>query len=131
LLYTALLSELYRTALYPGISYLHSPQTRRFSLALDLVEPFKPLMVDRLIFRLFGQKEIGSNDFRSDCNGILLKDSSRKKIISLWDEQLRKTVKNAELNRSVSYRQLLRRDCYKFIKFLLEGKEFKPYRIQY
>src|SRR6056297_2792810 len=73
LLYTALLSELYRTALYPGISYLHSPQTRRFSLALDLVEPFKPLMVDRLIFRLFGQKEIGTNDFRSECNGILLK----------------------------------------------------------
>lgn len=131
LLYTAMVSELYRTALYPGISYLHSPQSRRFSLALDLVEPFKPLMVDRLIFRVLRKKEINDNDFRPSSNGILLKDTARKKLITLWDEQLRETVKNVELNRSVSYRQLLRRDCYKLIKFLLEGKEFKPYKVRY
>jgi CRISPR-associated protein Cas1 len=131
LLYTAMVSELYRTALYPGISYLHSPQSRRFSLALDLVEPFKPLMVDRLIFRVIKKNEITDNDFRPNSNGVLLKEATRKKVLSLWDEQLRTTVKSSELNRSVSYRQLLRRDCYKLIKFLIEGKEFKPYRVKY
>ena len=64
LLYAACVSELYRTALYPGISYLHTPQTRRYSLALDLVEPFKPVLVDRLLFRLWGCRMVGDKDFR-------------------------------------------------------------------
>ncbi len=131
LLYTACVSEMYRTALYPGISYLHAPQSRRFSLALDMVEPFKPLMVDRLIFRLFDRNEISDNDFKDHTNGVLMTDEARKRIISAWDEQIRTTIDYPELKRSVSYRQLLRLDCYKLIKFLLEDQAFKPYRISY
>ncbi len=131
MLYTACVSELFRTALYPGISYLHSPQSRRYSLALDLVEPFKPLLVDRLIFRLFGRNEIGDSDFEDHSNGVLLKNDSRKRVLQAWDEQLRRTVEYPSLNRSVSYRQLLRLDCYKLIKHLLEDEPFVPYRIAY
>ena len=131
LLYTACVSELYRTALYPGISYLHTPQTRRFSLALDLVEPFKPLMVDRLLFRLWGCRMIGDKDFRRHSNGFLLTDEARRKVLLEWDQELRQTVHCPSLNRSVSYRQLLRLDCYKLVNHLLEGREYKPYRIDY
>ncbi|MCM8536730.1 MAG: type I-B CRISPR-associated endonuclease Cas1b [Lentisphaeraceae bacterium] len=131
LLYTTCVSEMYRTALYPGISYLHTPQTRRFSLALDLVEPFKPLLVDRLIFNLLNNNEITAKDFRKHTNGLLMTDEARKKVLGAWDEVLRRTVKYPALNRSVSQRRLLRLDCYKLIKFLLEDQEFKPYRIAY
>lgn len=131
LLYTACVSELYRTALYPGISYIHAPQSRRFSLALDLVEPFKPLMVDRLIFRLFSRGDISAKEFQAHGNGILLTDSGRQKILKIWDKQLRTTVSYPALKRSVSYRQLLRLDCYKLIKHLLEKQEYSPYRIPY
>lgn len=131
MLYTACVSELYRTALYPGISYIHAPQSRRFSLALDIVEPFKPLMVDRLIFRLFGHGNISEADFEPHSNGVLLKDESRKTVLKAWDETLRTTVEYPSLNRSVSYRQLLRLDCYKLIKHLFENQDFSPYRIPY
>lgn len=131
MLYTSCVSELYRSALYPGISYLHSPQSRRYSLALDLTEPFKPLIVDRLIFRLFDRSEILDKDFRPHTNGILMTDEARKRILASWDECLRTTVHYPPLNRSVSYRRLLRLDCYKLIKFLLEDEPFKPYRIEY
>jgi CRISPR-associated protein Cas1 len=131
MLYTACVSELHRTALYPGISYMHAPQSRRFSLALDLVEPFKPLMVDRLIFRLFNHGDIGKDDFHPHSNGVLLKDDSRKRVLQAWDEQLKTTVEHPALKRSVSYRQLIRLDCYKLIKHLLEGTNFEPYRIPY
>ncbi len=131
LLYTAGVSELYRTALYPGISYLHTPRTRRFSLALDLVEPFKPLLADRMIFRLLDSRTISDSDFRRHSNGCLLTDDARHRILQEWDQELRKTVHYAPLNRSVSYRHLLRLDCYKLINFLLEGREYLPYRIGY
>ncbi len=129
LLYAACVSELYRTALYPGISYLHTPQTRRFSLALDLVEPFKPVLTDRLLFRLWGCRMIGDRDFRKYSNGFLLTDDARRRILQEWDQELRQTVHCPALNRSVSYRQLLRFDCYKLINHLLEGREYKPYRM--
>jgi len=131
MLYTTCVSEMYRTALYPGISFLHSPQSRRFSLALDLVEPFKPLIVDRMIFRLFDRNEITNNDFRKHTNGILLTDEARRRVLAAWDEQLRTTIHYPALKRSVSYRRLIRLDCYKLIKFLLEDQMFTPYRISY
>lgn len=131
LLYTACVSELFRTALYPGISYIHAPQSRRFSLALDLVEPFKPVMVDRMLFRLVCKNMITDQHFRENSNGVLLNDDGRKLVLQTWDEQLRTTVEHKALKRSVSYRQLLRLDCYKLIKHLLENTPYAPYRISY
>ena len=131
LLYTACVSELYRTALYPGISYVHAPQSRRFSLALDLVEPFKPVLTDRLLFRLFGQQLIGDDDFNEHSNGVIMNETARRTVIKEWDAQLRTTIEHPKLNRSVSYRQLLRLDCYNLAKHLTENTPYVPYKIRY
>ena len=50
MLYGKVVSEIYKTQLNPTISYLHEPFNKRFSLALDISEIFKPLIVDRFIF---------------------------------------------------------------------------------
>jgi CRISPR-associated protein Cas1 len=81
LLYTTVVTEIYRTGLYPGISYLHSPQERRISLALDLSEVTTPVIVDRMLARLFNTKSICDTDFIKDSNGVLLKADSRKRVI--------------------------------------------------
>lgn len=128
LLYTACVSELYRTALYPGISYIHQPQSRRYSLALDLVEPFKPLLADRMVFRLWNSNMISDRDFLPASNGFILTDDARRMIVSEWDNELKHTIFLDSLKRSVSYRQLLRLDCYKLVNFLLEDREYQPYR---
>ncbi|MCZ7381074.1 MAG: type I-B CRISPR-associated endonuclease Cas1b [Candidatus Methanoperedens sp.] len=44
LMYTTTLSEIYNTQLNPTISFLHEPFERRFSLALDVSEIFKPMV---------------------------------------------------------------------------------------
>ena len=62
-LYTKVLSEIYKTQLNPTISYLHEPSTKRFSLSLDIAEIFKPLIVDRLIFYLLNKNMINEKDF--------------------------------------------------------------------
>ena len=128
LLYTACVSEIYRTALYPGISYIHSPQSRRYSLALDLVEPFKPIIADRMVFRLWNSNMISDKDFMPASNGFILTDDARRMILGEWDNELKKTIYMDSLNRSVSYRQLLRLDCYKLINFLLENRDYQPYK---
>lgn len=70
LVYTKTLSEIYKTQLNPTISFLHQPGTRRFSLALDVSEVFKPLIADRLIFSLLNRKQITEDSFVKDLNGL-------------------------------------------------------------
>ncbi|MCW7078367.1 MAG: CRISPR-associated endonuclease Cas1 [Canidatus Methanoxibalbensis ujae] len=61
----------------PAISYLHEPFERRFSLALDIAEVFKPFLVDRVIFKLVNMNMLCDNDFVSDLNACLLNERGR------------------------------------------------------
>ena len=130
LLYAATLSEIYITQLNPTISYLHEPSQRRFSLALDLSEIFKPLIVDRLIFRLLNRGEIDDNDFKSigKAKGVYMKEDSRKKFVQAFEESLQTTVKHRRLKRHVSYRYLIRLEAYKLIRHLVNIETYKSLR---
>ena len=127
MLYSTVLSEIYNTQLNPTISYLHEPSERRFSLALDLSEIFKPILVDRLIFYLVNKRMLGEDDFEKDLNYCLLNDKGRKIFIKNYDERLKKTIKHRELKRKVSYKRLIRLEAYKLIKHLLGSKKYKPF----
>jgi len=48
IIYTVMLSEIYKTHLDPRIGYLHTTNFRRFILNLDAAEIFKPIIIDRL-----------------------------------------------------------------------------------
>ena len=63
LLYTTVLSELYQTYLHPSVSFLHEPSERRFSLSLDIADIFKPIIVDRTIFKLVNNNMISKKHF--------------------------------------------------------------------
>ncbi len=129
LIYTSCLSEIYATQLNPTVSYLHSPGERRFSLCLDISEIFKPLIGDRMIFSLLNRNMITEKDFDKDSNYFYLKDTGRKKILKEYDESMSRTIKHKELGRNVSYRHLIRLECYKLIKHLMGDKEYEGFKI--
>ncbi len=128
LCYTACLSTIYHTQLNPTISFLHEPGARRYSLALDLAEVFKPILVDRLIFRMINKRQLQSSDFRSEVGGCVMKDAARKRFVQGFDEQLKETIKHRALGRSVSYRHLVKLECYKLQKHLLGLEDYKPFK---
>ena len=127
LLYTAVLSEIYKTHLNPTISYLHEPGERRFSLSLDISEIFKPLIVDRIIFRVLNKGMIEEGNFESvgEASGVYLGEEGRKVFIQEFEKQLQTTVQHRRLKRNVSYRQLIRLEAYKLIRHLLGMERYK------
>ena len=129
LIYTRVLSEIYRTQLNPCISYLHEPGTRRFSLSLDLAEIFKPLIGDRMIFSLLNRNQITENSFTKDMNYLHLKKEASQLIIAEFDERLKKTIRHRDLSKNTSYQYLIRLECYKLIKHLIEEKSYDPFVI--
>jgi len=129
LIYTTVLSEIYKTQLNPTISFLHEPGIKRFSLSLDIAEIFKPLLGDRMIFSMLNKNQITEDDFEKQSNFIYLKEAGKKKILAEYDKRLNQTVHHKELGRDVSYRYLIRLECYKLIKAIIDEKEYTGFRI--
>jgi len=125
-LYATIVSELYNTQLTPTVSYLHEPSERRFSLALDLSEIFKPIIADRIANRLVKQGIIKKEHFREELNGVLLNDEGKKIVLKAFNEEMEKSVKHPKLKRNVTKQRLIRLEAYKLIKHLIGVKEYEP-----
>jgi CRISP-associated protein Cas1 len=128
--YTLVLDMIYHTQLNPTISFLHEPGARRYSLALDLAEVFKPILVDRTIFRVLNKKEIQEKHFDKKLNGCYLNETGKKIFMKAWEERLSETIKHRALDRQVSYKRLVLLECYKLAKYILNDEpEYKPFKI--
>ena len=129
LIYTTVLSEIYKTQLSPLISYLHEPGVRRYSLSLDIAEIFKPLIGDRMIFSLLNKNQITEKSFEKNLNFTYLTEKGRMTILREFDERLKTTVRHKTLKRNVSYKKLIRLELYKLVKHLTQEKEFDGFKI--
>ena len=125
-IYATIVSELYNTQLSPTISYLHEPGERRFSLALDLSEIFKPIIADRVANRLVKQGIIKKSHFRDDLNGVLLNEEGKKIVLKAINEEMRKSVRHPRLKKNVTKQRLIRLEGYKLIKHFVGTQEYNP-----
>lgn len=127
--YTFCLRAIHQTQLNPTISFLHTPGERRYSLALDVAEVFKPVIIDRVIFKVLNKREIQEKHFDRKLNKCLLNQSGKKIFVKAIEDKLMETIKHRTLNRNVSYRHLMKLECYKLAKHLLEIEEYKPFKM--
>ncbi|WP_349832718.1 type I-B CRISPR-associated endonuclease Cas1b, partial [Bacteroides fragilis] len=127
--YTMCLRAIHQTQLNPTISFLHTPGERRYSLALDIAEVFKPVIIDRVIFKVLNKKEIQEKHFDWKLNKCLLNQTGKKIFVKAIEDKLIETIKHRILNRNVSYRHLIKLECYKLAKHLLEIEEYKPFKM--
>lgn len=128
LMYATTLGEIYHTQLNPTVSFLHEPGNRRFSLSLDISEIFKPIIVDHVIFKLINTKMLSEKDFERDVNFCYLSESGRKIFLKEYDERLTTTIKHRKLNRNVSYRHLIRLECYKLEKHIANMESYSGFK---
>lgn len=129
LVYSVVISEIYKTHLNPFISFLHEPGEKKFSLAYDIAEVFKPILADRIIFKLLNNKEITTEHFQYKDNACYLNDVGRRIIVGEFDKKLSKTIHHRKIKRNVSYRRIIRLECYNLVKHIKKEAEYKPFKI--
>jgi len=127
--YSQCLRAIHQTQLNPTISYLHTPGERRYSLSLDISEIFKPLLVDRVIFKVLNKKELQTKHFDKKLNQCLLNESGKKIFVKAFEDRLNETIQHRTLKRNVSYKHLIKLECYKLSKHLLGMEEYKPFKM--
>ncbi|WP_317176198.1 type I-B CRISPR-associated endonuclease Cas1b [Halomontanus rarus] len=128
LVYANCVSAIRATALDPTISYLHEPGERRYSLSLDLADLFKPVLADRVLFRLINRNQITRDDFETELGSCLLNEGGRQTYTKAFEETLERTVEHPQLNRKVSYQYLMRLEAYKLKKHLLTDETYDPFK---
>ncbi len=128
MMYSDVLTEIYQSQLNTTVSYLHEPGYRRHSLSLDIAEIFKPVVVDKTIFKMINSKMINEKNFDDSLNGCYLAESGRKSFVSEYNEKMESTIYVSSLKRNVSYRRLIRLECHKIVKHIVEGIRYEGFR---
>ncbi|GAA2817207.1 CRISPR-associated endonuclease Cas1 [Saccharopolyspora taberi] len=102
MLRVAVVGALEHVGLDPYIGYLHGVRSGKPSLALDLMEELRPLLVDRFVLTLFNRKRILPSHTRSDpAGGIALTEDGRAFVLGEWSKAREREWKHTGLDRDV------------------------------
>jgi CRISPR-associated protein Cas1 len=94
-------------SLEPTIGALHSTRPGRPALALDLVEPFRPLIADSVAVSAFNRGELCEGHFLSTASGCALTDSGRKAFFDAYGRRMDTEVTHPVFEYRLSYRRML------------------------
>lgn len=124
MVYTTCVSAIRKTALDPTVGFVHEPGERRFTLSLDIADIFKPILADRLLFRLVNRQQLSISDFEDELEGCLLTEDGRMTVLEEFEQMLDDTIEHPRLKRNVSFKTLVQTDVYSLKKHILTGEPY-------
>jgi CRISPR-associated protein Cas1 len=129
LLYATCAQQIYHTSLHPAIGFLHEPAFRRHSLALDIAEIFKPILIDKVIFSVMNKRQIQAQHFIREGAACLLHGKGKKIFVAAIRARLAETFYHKDLHRDVSWKMAIRLECHKLLRTIRHGEPYKPLKV--
>lgn len=104
-----MVSALQRGGLDPAVGFLHADDGGRPSGALDLMEEFRPLIVDTTVIEMFRRGTLRPDLFRSDerSDAVLLNDDGRRRLLGALEERLLTSATHLGSGLKGSYRRVI------------------------
>jgi CRISPR-associated protein Cas1 len=113
------------------IGYLHSSVYGRPALALDLMEEFRPVIVDSVVITLLNNRMLTPHDFVVELGAYRLKDERRKAFFTKFEERLNEEISHPLFGYKTSYRRCLELQARLLAKYLTgEIDEYPPLLIK-
>lgn len=111
LAYSLLVKDLTVTLLTVGmdpyLGFYHQPRYGRPALALDLMEPFRPLIADSAVITAINTGVVQAGDFLHAAGSVALKPDARKRFILAYERRMDTLITHPVFNYRVSYRRIL------------------------
>lgn len=108
ILSTELISAAEQAGLDPDIGFLHSDRWGRPSLALDLMEEWRPVIVDSVVLRMIATEQVQPEDFTYDpVTGCRMTDKARKALLESYERRMLTKVSSGDAGVREAYRRLL------------------------
>jgi CRISPR-associated exonuclease Cas4/CRISPR-associated protein Cas1 len=103
----------------PWKGFYHVERPGRPALALDLIEPYRPLIADSAVLTALNNGELGPNDFVTTAGGCNLKPNARRTLISAYERRLDQETTHPVFGYQVSMRRLIQVQARLFARWLL------------
>jgi CRISPR-associated protein Cas1 len=91
----------------PMLGFYHRPRHGRPALALDLMEPFRPLIADSAVMQAINTRMVQPSDFISAAGAVALRPEGRKAFYRAYELRMDSLVTHPLFDYRVSYRRLL------------------------
>jgi CRISPR-associated protein Cas1 len=96
-------SALETVGLDPAVGFLHRDRPGRPSLALDMMEEFRPFIADRLALSLINMKQVQDKGFlKADSGGITMNDDTRKTVLVAYQERKQEEIIQPFIDEKIS-----------------------------
>jgi CRISP-associated protein Cas1 len=136
------------SGLDPYLGSLHSPDYGRPSLSLDLMEEFRPVLVDTVMLRVVNTKAITMKDFHVPEEApalpqegeleevtpadypILLTYEGSKKWITMYEKRLQEITFYPLTEQRLSYRQICEQQVRLFVRHLKGEEPYQSYQLR-
>jgi CRISPR-associated protein Cas1 len=91
----------------PFLGFYHQPRYGRASLALDLMEPFRPLIADSAVLSAINTRMVTPRDFVRAGNSVALKPEGRKAFFRAYEQRMDTLVTHPVFGYRINYRRVL------------------------
>lgn len=126
--YTLLFYDVYsavgQVGLDPYLNLLHEVKYGRPSIALDLMEEYRPIIIDLLVLMLVNKKMIKPDDFYTgdDDGGVFISDKGRRTFIEQYERRLNQKIQyqNGRRRELLTYRRTIIKQAYLLIRAFKE-----------
>jgi CRISPR-associated protein Cas1 len=79
----------------PYVGFLHVDRPGRASLALDLIEEFRPILADRLVLSLINRQQVADDGFTKAESGAMTMDAAtRRVVLEAWQKRKQDEVRH-------------------------------------
>ena len=112
----------------PYLGYLHVERYGRPSLALDLMEEFRPLVVDAMVLSALNRQQFEPADFESEplSGAVRLTDEGRKRFLRSYEQKKQSKFKHPVMKRQCTYREAFEIQTRLLAKYLMGQTEIYP-----
>lgn len=113
----------------PALGLLHATEDGRWSLALDLIESFRPVLVEALALDLFSHQVLNQTHFEPKNGGIYLNEEGRRKFFLQYERRMERQFMSESVDHRTTLRQQLENQAVMFKSALEDPAKFEPFLI--
>lgn len=129
LLYGECSSACHAAGLDPGLGCLHTTEDGRWSLPLDLMEPFRPVLVESLTLRLFAWRVLQAGHFEERDGGVYLNTAGRRALWEHYEQRLNRQFFSEHAGCRTTLRTRIAQGPLHFKTCLEQPELFSPFRL--
>lgn len=126
LLRSQVTAAVHLAGLDPYIGYLHEVSRGQPALVLDLMEEFRPLIADNVVFAFINNRQVQTSDFTESLRAFRLSDDARKLFLQAFDRKMNDEFKHPVFEYRCTYRRAIELQARLLSKHLQENIPYKP-----